>query len=150
MKIAIVGCGKKKKERRHKAKNLYNSLYSKLRIRYAEQECDQYRILSAKHGLIKGNKMIEPYDKHIDEVDNLDQELSLGDSILDWKDFWHRENTEVFLLAGQKYVDVIEKRLPDFADVKKPFEQTSGIGEQIQWLKENIEDNQKNLAEVSK
>lgn len=150
MKIAIVGCGKKKKQKgKHKAKKLYTSLYSRLRIKYAEQKCDQYYILSAKHGLLTPETRIEPYDKHIKELEapEFDTQLGISDSILEAKDSWP-ENTEVVLLAGKEYIQVIEKRLPDFVEVEKPFEETNGIGEQIKWLKDNTDDEQQTLKQV--
>jgi hypothetical protein len=61
-RIALVGCGSAKRDEPRPAKHLYSSGYFTLKRRYAEQHCDDWRILSAKHRLLGPDREIPPYD----------------------------------------------------------------------------------------
>ena len=58
----MVGCVKSKKSRSSAAKDLYISPLFKGRRAYVEEHCDRWFILSAKHGLVEPDEVIEPYD----------------------------------------------------------------------------------------
>lgn len=137
MKIALVGCGSSKKDESAKAKDLYTSNYFKLKKDYAESQCDDWYILSAEHYLLPPSREISPYDTHIDEVDQKEWS-SLTKAKLAWAGKLTEDDT-VVVLAGQKYVELIEDWL-EFtpAQVERPFDETSGIGEQMAWLKGEI------------
>ena len=59
----IIGCGKGKKPRPAPAADLYTGAYIKASVKWARSVTIPSRILilSAKHGLIRSNKVIAPY-----------------------------------------------------------------------------------------
>lgn len=61
MRIAIISCSKLKGSASCPARDLYRGVLFKAAVRYAEQRCDEIYIISALHGLIHGDKVIEPY-----------------------------------------------------------------------------------------
>lgn len=138
MKFGIISCGKKKKRLPYKAKNLYTGTYTRMKIKYAEQNLDEYWILSAKYGLVRPETFLHPYDVPMSDVDNPVEELDLNESIEHMNvHVWDR-NTEVYLLMGQTYKEALPE-LPEFLDVIDPFKDTAGIGEQLSWLSERVE-----------
>jgi hypothetical protein len=74
-RIGLVGCVKKKANKRQAAKNLYRSTLFMDRKCYVERTCKEWWILSAKHRLLHPDKKIEPYDltlKHLKRADRRD------------------------------------------------------------------------------
>jgi hypothetical protein len=61
-RIALVGCSRSKLQHRAPAGELYTSNRFTAARQYAESHCDQWFILSAKHGLVKPGHVLEPYD----------------------------------------------------------------------------------------
>lgn len=61
-RIGLVGCVKSKRDRPSPARDLYTSpLFRGRRVR-VEQSCDRWFVLSAKHGLVDPDTVLEPYD----------------------------------------------------------------------------------------
>ena len=67
MRIGLVGCVKSKRFEPAPAQDLYVSTLFLERRRYVERTCDQWFVLSAKHGLIDPSTIIEPYDVALSE-----------------------------------------------------------------------------------
>ena len=62
-RIALVSCVKKKRGSAAFARDLYLSqLFRGLRC-YAESHADVWYILSAEHGLLKPDQIVEPYER---------------------------------------------------------------------------------------
>lgn len=61
----IVGCGAAKLDRAAPARELYTGSLFRAARAYAERSGLPWRILSAEHGLISPDKVIEPYDRHM-------------------------------------------------------------------------------------
>lgn len=62
MRVGLVGCVKSKGFFNAPARDLYISTLFKGRRRYVESSCDRWFVLSAKHGLVDPQEIIEPYD----------------------------------------------------------------------------------------
>lgn len=160
MKLILVGCGKKKKKeyldkQKYKAKNLYTSKYFKLKRKYAEQYGDLWYILSAKHGIVPPEKLIEPYDLRLskngfkgDDSTRYDSPNHWGENIVNTISNLndHRQcNNDpcirtITILAGKNYLAQIQDRLKQTQiDIHLPFESTSGMFDQMNWLAENID-----------
>jgi len=61
--ILIIPCGKKKREGKHRAKELYTGPYFKACLNFAEKFFPKsYFIFSAKYGLLHPDEMVESYD----------------------------------------------------------------------------------------
>jgi len=62
-RIGLVGCVKSKRDRPSPARDLYTSPLFRGRRRHVEQTCDRWFVLSAKHGLVDPDTVLEPYDQ---------------------------------------------------------------------------------------
>lgn len=61
-RVALVSCGSKKLCRAAPAKDLYQGALFKAARGWAEANADAWAILSAKHGLLDPEAVIDPYD----------------------------------------------------------------------------------------
>lgn len=143
-RCAIVGCGSEKLDLSGDKgpvfiSRLYTSNYAELKREYAKTCCDRYYYLSAKFGLVAPDHMVEEsYDLTIDDLDD--------DDLDEWADdvgeklSWFDGETTLVMLAGQDYIEPIEGHLEICPpDVEFPFAETSGIGDQMAWLNDQIE-----------
>lgn len=64
--VGLVGCASQKLRRAAPARELYVSQLFKKASAYAEKTCDRWYILSAKHGLVHPDEVLEPYDVKLD------------------------------------------------------------------------------------
>jgi len=62
-RIGLVGCVKTKLARPARARDLYTSALFRGRLRFVERTCDRWFVLSAKHGLVAPETILEPYDQ---------------------------------------------------------------------------------------
>lgn len=67
-KIGLVGCVKAKATRPEPAARLYTSTLFLGRVRYVSQTCDQWFVLSALHGVVEPDRVLEPYDVTLDNA----------------------------------------------------------------------------------
>jgi hypothetical protein len=145
--LVIVTCVKEKRKGRQKAKDLYISDLFKKMKQYAETYDYDWRIISAKHGLIDPEDIIESY-----EEESLDQfKLLKGKQTTDLKtkkkalkkiievQLEPILNTynEIILMCGKNYRDVLLPLLKN-KKVVNYFKGTKGIGEIKQKLTKDI------------
>ena len=127
--IGLVGCASQKLQRPAPARDLYVSSLFRKASAYAEQECDRWYILSAKHGLVHPDDVLEPYD------------IKLGTKAAGPFAAWgakvkiqlaEREGVEVDLLAlaGGQYVNFFYFTPWTVHDPMKGM----GIGQRLQFL----------------
>lgn len=132
-KICLVACASSKLSKSAPAKDLYiSALFSKSRD-WAAQNCDRWYILSAKHGLLNPNQVIEPYNVTLNTMAaRLRREWSdkVFQSILA---VIHPDDTIIFL-AGQKYREHLEQNLQAKGYTVQVPMLGMGIGKQLQWL----------------
>lgn len=142
---ALVGCGAAKNEGTHPAKDLYSSTYFKKKREFAEELTDEWYILSAKYGVIDPEREIEDYDMTIEDVP-VDGWLKRVNAYLENEvDF--TEDDEVYVLLGKRYLEAENKDGESLrtildgydVDMNYPFDRTSGIGEQNQYLNDSVE-----------
>lgn len=142
---ALVQCGSSKKDGTHPARELYDSTYFEKKREFADELTDEWWILSAKYGVLDPDTVIEDYDTTVDEVDTdtwLGQvEHRLTDRLQ------NRTDGTLWVLVGTDYLETTDSRgrnlrryLTSFdLDVRYPFRQTNGIGEQQAWLDQCLE-----------
>ena len=131
-KIALISCTSKKHNKKTKAKDLYTSPLFKGSKNYAEVCADNYYILSAKHGILRPDEKIKPYNESLYVMpkknrskwaSNVTKELI---SILD-------SNDKVIFLAGKKYREFLNSNLLQLGyETATPLEGFP-IGKQLQW-----------------
>jgi hypothetical protein len=138
MRTAFVSCVKTKLDRSAPAKDLYVSPWFTMARRYAETHAERWYILSAAHGLVEPEKVIDPYDISLNwmKVNDRREWSKLVQKQMDLK--WVRGGTAI-LLAGLNYRRHLEKGLLDrFAEVEVPM---SGLrlGQQLSWLSKSLQ-----------
>ena len=157
-----VGCGAKKQDSEAYAYNLYTSSYFQKKREYAELVGDSWSVLSALYGSLWPKSIIPPYDVTIDDypLDVEAVENARYATLDEWaedvlagleqaatnhaeRENWDPLDREI-MLAGQAYLAPLRDGLDALAEeygfeVVYPFGDTSGIGEQIGWLTEQIE-----------
>lgn len=136
--VAIVGCGKAKRDFRSKARNLYTSNYATKKRDFAEVVADDWFVLSAKHGLVEPDRRIDPYDVTADDVDPAEFNQMVSDQAERHADVF-ADADRVVVLAGSTYIDAVDGFLASLScPVEYPFDDTAGIGDQMSVLKEMI------------
>lgn len=136
-RVGLVGCASAKLSRPAPARDLYTSALFRKASAYAERECDLWFILSAKHGLLDPDEVIEPYDVRLGC-------RRTGPIIWDWA---HRVQDQLavaldgvpkpllVVLAGEQYRTILHPCQWPFTIPMKGL----GIGEQLSWLtKQNV------------
>jgi hypothetical protein len=118
--LALVGCTKSKRDHESAARDLYDESPLFRRRRKVAQQVGVWRILSAEHGLVHPDELLETYDTHISEVDReawarsvvRDLDADAGDTLL-------------LLAGGRDYVDPIRERLEPETTVHAPLRSLS-------------------------
>lgn len=134
----IVACGEKKLPYPTKAKNLYQGSYFTACFNYAKEMSDSIYIISAKHGLIKPDEVISPYNLRIN-----DEEAITAQEVKEQAQQLKILDSEIVVLGGNEYVKFIKKIWPNAKQVLK-----GGLLRQIKWLGEQtrIEKAKKQLS----
>jgi len=88
-RVGVVACCKTKMNRPAPARSLYQSHLFKLSVAYLTKRCSVWVILSAKHGVVMPDDIIEPYD------------LTLADMTKAKRDSWAtKTNKQLLKLFG--------------------------------------------------
>lgn len=131
--IALVGCAAAKLRRPAPARELYTSQLFRKAAAYAEANSDRWYVLSAKHGLVAPDTILEPYDMKLGHKS--------GPPIWDWATRVHDQLetelwtigeplAELLILAGEQYRTFL--RLGNWPR-RVPME-GMGIGQQLGYL----------------
>jgi len=146
-RCAIVGCGSQKLELSGDKgpvaiSRLYTSNYFELKREYAAVCCDEYLILSAKHGLVQPDFCVtDGYDLTVSDFNTTALSQWVSDISFELRRIaGHHPGETLVMLAGQDYLEPLKSTLTHLPNkVEYPFEDTDGIGEQMGWLKDQIE-----------
>ena len=133
MRIGLVGCGKSKLDHSAPARELYTGPLFRAALRYAEATCDRVFVLSAKHGLLDLDTVIEPYDLRLKDL-SPDELLSWGDAVSSAVMALTGTPTEIIVLAGRDYSEALP--LADGWTLTEPMFGMQ-VGERLRWLREN-------------
>ena len=133
MKIAFIGCAKKKKSHKCKVEEMYSpSTLFRLTLQYCKQHFDKIFILSAKYGVLQLNDKIEPYNITLNKMSK-QKRVIWGVKILNWINSNLDIYDEIYIFAGKnyyKYINIYNKINLPFGNMK--------MGERVKWLKERI------------
>jgi hypothetical protein len=137
MRVVLISCSKLKRKEKSPARDLYISPLFKQSRRYAEIYGDRWAILSAKHGLVLPDKMIEPYNVALGAYSG--NALSKEERRA-WAEKTQRQivtefgrDAEFIVLAGKEYVAAL-KGLPN---VKAPLAGLQ-LGPRLAWLRDAL------------
>lgn len=132
-RVFLVSCAKSKLSRKARAAELYVSpLFQKARG-YAERHSNRWFILSAKHGLVRPETTISPYNLTLKTMPREDRKL-WASNVLDSLRRTLKPTDLITILAGQRYREfLVPALLRDGYAVEQPLEGKS-LGRQLQWL----------------
>jgi len=127
-RIGLIACCGEKLDHPARADQLYQSDLFKKALAYCRRHYRRNVILSAKHGVVKLNQVIEPYDQKLTASYNrlwaVNVELELSKLRFC--------NTMFYAHAGQLYTERLVTHLPMIFPLKG-----LGIGEQLAWYKKH-------------
>lgn len=131
--IHLVACVAGKLDHPAPARELYTSPWFQKARAYVERQGGQWFILSAKHGLIGPEEVIEPYDETLARMSAAARRL-WGARVIEAMGSRIEMGAPLIVLAGRNYRDPIWPAIGCRASV--PMEGL-GIGKQLAWLNEN-------------
>lgn len=137
---ALVGCGSDKNSGELPACEKYSSTYFRKKREAAEELSDEWWILSAKHAIVSPDRVLDDYDRSIEETDVAGLWRRTEAYLSNEVDFDPRDT--LWVLVGDRYVSAEDSSGRDLENVltkldctvRYPFRQTSGIGKQNQYL----------------
>lgn len=136
MRVAFVCCVKLKADRPMPARDLYVSPWFVMARRYAERNSDRWFILSAAYGLLDPDRVIEPYEKTLNDMPIADR-CGWAKLVTKQMDLAGVRGNEAIVLAGINYRRHLNMALLDrFAEVEVPMEGLM-LGQQLSWLSKN-------------
>ena len=134
-KVVLISCVSKKLHHKSKAQDLYVSPLFQKNLKYANSlNPDKIFILSAKYGLLRLNKEIEPYDKTLNKMHSNEIKEWANYVLNQMRKSTDIENDEFIFLAGNNYRKFL---LPHLKHYKIPMLGLS-IGKQLKWLSKRI------------
>jgi hypothetical protein len=136
-RIGLVACASQKLLRPAPARELYVSQLFKKASAYAELTCDRWYILSAKHGLLRPDEVIEPYDIRLGANHKTSPSTYLWAARVQEQmaaEFAGLANVKIVALAGEQYRTALHGTpWPHEIPLKG-----LGIGQQLGWLTKKL------------
>jgi len=129
--VGLVACGKRKLDVAAPAGDLYIGQLFRKASAYAEETYDRWFILSAKHGLLRPDEVIEPYDLSMAHL-AADERRAWAAGVAEELDRLELMGSEFFFHAGSRYTSVLA---PMLRRSTWPL-QGLGIGRQLAWYHE--------------
>ena len=118
--VVLISCTKSKLDYACTAKELYSkSNLFRHSYRYASIIADKIYILSARHGLLDENAVVEPYDETLLDKNAEEKKIWAEKVIESLGNFTDLENDEFVILAGKVYY---QNLLPRLRNVQLPLE----------------------------
>lgn len=126
-RVGLVACAARKLPGTHRAEDLYQSALFKKARQWVIANCDNWFVLSAKHGLIHPSAEIDWYDVTLKNLTREERQAWADKVRLQLKAIVTSE-VELIALAGESYCEP----LMEFK-VRRPLK-GMGIGQQLHWL----------------
>lgn len=135
--ICITPCGKKKGPRYAKARDLYQGPYFKACLAYARSLLPEDRIfiLSAKHGLIRTDEWLEPYELRFGNPGAI-----TADKIAEQAQALGIAQETALILGGADYTVMTTKAFASRVSLMatiRPQLKDPGMFGQMEWLREH-------------
>ena len=137
MHLALVSCGKIKRDYRCPALSMYTGELFRKASTWAGMYSDDWMILSAKYGAMDPFEEIDPYDMTLHRFNGLEiRKWSKG--CLDQIMTKHHGVQVITFLAGKKYMDCMRLMLEPLGIIVFSPLSGMGIGKQLAYLKHAI------------
>jgi hypothetical protein len=142
VRVALVGCGRKKREGRHPARDLYTGPLFRAALAHAERTADETVILSALHGLIDPADEIAAYDVRLESYRKREREWWAARVVSALALRYPGLAVELTIYAGATYADAVELGLRfrpawcrfELRDVRRPLGRLP-VGKRLAWFK---------------
>lgn len=136
-RVALIGCGKRKLDGKHRARDLYVGPLFKAALAHATRTAHEVFILSAAHGLLALDQEVESYDRPLRAASKSERQSWAYRVCLDLRSRMRRRPFEVFIYAGQTYADPIESYLALLDCTVKVTTPLAGLalGYQLRWFR---------------
>lgn len=131
--VVLVACVSLKRKSAQRAKDLYVSDWFKKARRFAEANGDSWFVLSARHGLVEPEELIEPYNYTLNGKRKADRQswAQRTATVLRKR---IPPKSRIIILAGLNYREHLIPLLDDRYFITTPLIEL-GIGEQLAFLK---------------
>ena len=135
--IVLIACSSRKGFKPAKAADLYQSSLFRKSMAYAQSlRPDEIHILSAKHGLLRRDAEIAPYNVTLNKKSRADVEKWATHVLDQLREVADLQADHFTILAGERYCRGL---LPHIVHYTVPLAGL-GIGSQLQFLKEAVSD----------
>jgi hypothetical protein len=134
-KLALIACSATKLDRPAPAGELYQGQLFRKAMTYAKRRCNVIRIISAKHGIVAPDVVLEPYDVTVADMTYAQRKGWSGRlrGQLEREGF-KDDNTHILFLCGKLYTEGVQGRYR-YAHYRSEAPLSGkGIGEQLAWL----------------
>ena len=134
MKVGLISCAKRKGPLPSPAEDLHTSqLFQKAKA-FVGGTCDRWFILSAKHGLLRPDEVIEPYDQTLNTVSKAERQAWAARILVQLHPLV-KPGDRFVILAGARYQEYLTPGLKEEGYlVEDPL---TGLrsGARLRWLK---------------
>jgi hypothetical protein len=131
-RVGLVSCGRQKRAEPSRARDLYTSTLFKLAREYCERTCVRWYILSAEHGLLPPEVLVDPYNRTLLTMSK-QQRHDWGRKVVE--QYWIQRlayrlrDCVVEVHAGFYYVQALRWSGLEFVEPLKGLQ----IGERLAW-----------------
>jgi hypothetical protein len=109
--IVLIGCAKKKQKTAAPAGELYTSTLFKKARAYAQRHGDDWRILSALHGLLDPSETVEPYNVTLNSYSKRERQQWAEGRVLPSLTTLAPAGSRIIIVAGRAYYEHLEREL---------------------------------------
>jgi hypothetical protein len=135
--ICLVSCVSEKRDRRSPARCLYTSQWFRKARAYVEAANLSWYVLSAKHGLLHPEAVIDPYEETLNTMP-VAERRQWANSVLRQLEQTVPNVKRVIFLAGERYREFLADALVNRGiEVEVPMVGLA-IGEQLAWLGSHV------------
>lgn len=131
--LVLISCTKAKLPKAAPARELYSSPAFQMKRRLAEQAGASWVVLSAKHGILRPDDVVEPYDETLTTMGVAARKKWARNVVPTLIQLAH-SSSHVVCLAGQHYIEFLVQPMADArVNMSQPLK---GLrqGEQLAWL----------------
>jgi len=144
--VCIIPCGNKKiwsiepSRREVEAKEAYIGTFHRLCKSYADHFFDDYLILSAKHGFLRANDLVDgSYDVNFSM--NTKEVITIEELKTQFSNKGLNTYDRFVVLTGKKYFPILDQTVRAETELIFPLLNCSGIGFMQRELKQAVENN---------
>lgn len=131
MVVALVGCGASKQDIAAAARDLYTGTLFRKAAAFADRFMDDWVILSALHGVVDPDTVVEPYNQRLStrKSERTEWHQTVLNALSERYDL---DSTVFFTLCGKDYREGVEGA--EDVHTLNPFFDARGIGDMLSFL----------------